>query len=66
MIKRQIASVQKGCVACGNCVKYCPRNAILVYKGIYAVVDKEKCIGCRKCMINCPAGIICMIDKEDV
>ena len=46
------------CVACGLCVKACPRDAISVYKGCYAVVDEEKCIGCGLCEKACPAGIM--------
>lgn len=46
------------CVACGVCVKVCPRDAISVYKGCYAVVDEEKCIGCGLCEKACPAGVM--------
>lgn len=53
------AFVQKSeCVACGCCVKVCPRGAITVARGICAIVDMEKCIGCGKCVKECPASII--------
>ena len=46
------------CVACGCCIKVCPRNAIDILKGIMAKVDMAKCIGCRKCAKECPASVI--------
>lgn len=49
---------QDRCVACGVCVKVCPKNAISIYKGCYAVVDEEQCIGCGICEKNCPAGVM--------
>lgn len=58
MAKRKaIISIQE-CVACGCCMKVCPRNAITVPQGIHAVVDKELCVGCGKCAKECPASII--------
>lgn len=49
---------EKECVACGCCVKACPRNAISVKKGVVAVVSKEQCVGCGLCMSACPASVI--------
>lgn len=46
------------CVACGCCIKVCPRDAISVPHEIYAVVDMDKCIVCRKCAKECPATVI--------
>jgi len=46
------------CVACGVCMKVCPREAITIYKGCYSLVDENKCIGCGKCEKACPAGAI--------
>ena len=46
------------CVACGCCVKVCPKGAIQVWKGIMAKVDKERCTGCGKCARECPASVI--------
>ena len=46
------------CVACGVCVKECPKTAISIYKGNYAVVDIDSCVGCGICERNCPAGAI--------
>jgi len=63
---KNIANVSKECVACGNCVKYCPKGAISVYKGIIAIVNSESCVGCGKCVKTCPASVICLISREAV
>lgn len=60
-VKRKMrkASVARSyCVACGCCVKVCPREAIYVERGVAAKVDVEKCIGCGKCARECPATVI--------
>jgi ferredoxin len=46
------------CVACGVCVKTCPRDAVAIYHGAYAVVDKNLCVGCGLCVKACPAGVM--------
>lgn len=53
------------CVACGACVKVCPKGAISVYRGCYAVVEEEKCVGCGKCGKTCPGGFISGRGKEE-
>ena len=58
--KRKAQVFQTDCVACGSCVKVCPKGAIKVYKGLYAQVDEALCIGCGKCAAECPAAIIVM------
>ena len=51
------AKVQmSSCVACGVCVKGCPKSAISIYKGSYAVVDTKACVGCGICERSCPTG----------
>lgn len=53
--KRRKARVEQGaCVACGCCVKVCPKGAISIFKGIFARVDRETCVGCGKCAKECP------------
>ncbi|MBT9775648.1 4Fe-4S dicluster domain-containing protein [Clostridium sp. MCC353] len=49
---------QDECVACGACVKVCPRKAISIYKGIFAAVDFAACVGCGLCVGTCPASVI--------
>lgn len=58
MLKRKAVVSTNECVACGCCVKVCPKNAITVPKGIYAEINKAQCVGCGKCAKECPAGII--------
>ncbi len=64
MLKRKAVVSTKDCVACGCCVKVCPRNAITVPKGIYAEINKTQCVGCGKCAKECPAGIITLEVRE--
>lgn len=54
------------CVACGCCIKVCPRNAIGIEKGIFAEVDERLCVGCGKCAKECPASVINMEVRENV
>lgn len=62
--QRRIASVAKECVACGNCVKVCPVQAISVYQGKHAIVDACACAGCGKCAKACPANVIELVTRE--
>ena len=48
------------CVACGTCMDVCPRAAITVFQGSYAVFDPGRCVGCGLCSRACPAGVIRM------
>lgn len=57
---RKAFVMERDCVACGCCVKVCPREAIRVEKGIAAKVDRDKCVGCGKCARECPATVIVM------
>lgn len=44
----------------------CPKDAISIYKGCYAQIDEEKCIGCGICEKNCPAGVIHKVLRQPV
>ena len=62
-----VAVVDKNiCVACGVCIKNCPRGAITIYRGCYATVDTEKCVGCGLCAKACPAGCIHTQERSTV
>jgi ferredoxin len=64
-LSKQHASANKDiCVACGACVKVCPKDAISIFKGCYAKVDTGKCIGCGNCSKECPAGCIVVKERE--
>ncbi len=52
------------CVACGCCVKVCPRDAIAIVWGATAQVDTDACIGCGKCAKECPASIITLWEVQ--
>jgi ferredoxin len=54
------------CVACGACAKSCPREAITVYSGCFAVVNEDKCVGCGLCAKVCPAGCISMRERYEM
>ena len=58
MAKRKAVVNIKECVACGCCMKVCPRNAIDIPKGIYAQINRELCVGCGKCVKEGPASVI--------
>lgn len=58
MIQNYALVNKDDCVACGCCVKVCPKQAITVHKGIYATVNKQLCIACGQCAKECPASII--------
>lgn len=65
-IRKKANIIKNSCVACGTCVKACPRDAIRIVQGVFAEVDENKCIGCSICAKECPASIIEMITKEEV
>ncbi|WP_028515290.1 4Fe-4S binding protein [Ruminococcus flavefaciens] len=63
-MKRKAVIDKNLCVACGCCVKVCPREAISVPHGISAVIDEALCVGCGKCSKECPASIITLEERE--
>ncbi len=58
MAKKKAVVNTKECVACGCCIKVCPRSAISIPKGIYSKIDWDLCVGCGKCVKECPASVI--------
>ena len=58
-----MAQVGRECVACGTCVKVCPRTAIRVASGVTARVDGALCVGCGRCAKVCPADVIDMVER---
>lgn len=65
-MKKLAFADKKICVACGVCMKACPRNAITVWHGCYAVVEENKCVGCGLCAKACPAGCIAVGERSEV
>ena len=43
---------RKKCTGCGECVRWCPRDAIRLEDG-RASIDPERCIGCGECLAVC-------------
>ena len=63
---KKLAVVDRNvCVACGVCVKTCPKGALQIYKGCYAVIKEESCVGCGLCAKACPASCITTKERSD-
>jgi len=45
-------SIKNDCTCCGECVKYCPADAISL-GDIKAHIEADKCIGCAECLAVC-------------
>lgn len=47
------------CLGCGNCLDYCPMNAIAL-SGPTATIDQDECVECGVCLRAgcCPAGAL--------
>ena len=58
MAKRRAVVSVRECVACGCCVKVCPKGAITISRGIRAEISGDLCVGCGKCAKECPASVI--------
>ena len=65
-MKKRAVVDKSTCVACGACMKACPRNAISIYRGCYAEVDADGCIGCGLCAKTCPAGCVAVKEGNEV
>ena len=66
MRSKKLAAVDTGrCAACGACTNQCPKKAIAVWHGCYAVVSSEICVGCGQCAAVCPANCIAIPRRED-
>ena len=64
-MKKLAVPDKKICVACGVCLKVCPKEAISIYKGCFAQVAEEKCVGCGLCARACPAGCITVKERSE-
>ena len=62
-LSKRLAQVGRECVACGTCVKVCPRTAIRVASGVTTRVDGALCVGCGRCAKVCPADVIDMVER---
>ena len=64
-MKRYARPDKKTCVACGVCLKACPKEAISIYRGCFALVEERKCVGCGLCAKACPAGCISLTERSE-
>ena len=64
MSKRYATVNKKTCVACGTCIKVCPRAAVTIWRGCHAAISESDCIGCGKCAKVCPANCIEIRERE--
>ena len=63
---KKLARVDQNiCVACGVCAKTCPKGAISIYRGCYAIVDEGKCVGCGLCGKACPTECISIKERSE-
>ncbi len=66
MRSKRYAEADRGnCVACGTCLRDCPKGAVHIVKGCYASVDSDICVGCGKCAKVCPTGCISVIERGE-
>lgn len=65
-MKKLAFADKKTCVACGVCMKACPKGAISIDRGCYALVEEAKCVGCGLCARGCPAGCITVKERSEV
>ena len=64
-MKKKAVVDRQVCVACGVCLKTCPKGAIAIYRGCFAQVDEEKCVGCGLCARACPASCITVTERSE-
>lgn len=58
---------QDKCIGCGQCVLYCPANAISIANR-KATIDQDACLGCGTCIrsrvVKCPGNAILDLPSE--
>ena len=64
-VLRKATADKQLCVACGACVKKCPKKAIEIISGCFAEVNHDLCVGCGICAKTCPCGCISVGDKNE-
>lgn len=45
-------------------LRYVPAQALSVFKGSYAVVNQDACVGCGLCAKECPASVISILPRS--
>jgi electron transport complex protein RnfB len=57
---RPKVNIDVKCDGCGNCVLFCPVDAIRGEPGKRYVIEKDKCIGCGLCLNQCHVHAIAL------
>ncbi len=55
------------CIGCGECIEFCPTNAIPELIGLFShllEIDKSKCNGCGDCVTICPHEAIYIVPEH--
>ena len=52
----ELCHLASRCIACGDCVLCCPRQAITLRQGV--AIDRARCDGCGQCAAQCPSGAL--------
>ncbi len=63
-VSTKLAQIGKECVACGSCLRVCPKSAIRIVSGVTARVDSGACVGCGRCAKTCPADVITIVQRR--
>lgn len=48
----------KKCIACKECIRHCPADAITLNEKKKAVINRDTCIGCGECIVVCPTEAV--------
>ena len=62
--KPQLAQFKRNCIACGACVRNCPRGAITISPEEGVVINRELCDDCGACTEECYAEALVMSGRE--
>jgi Na+-translocating ferredoxin:NAD+ oxidoreductase RNF subunit RnfB len=57
---RPKVNIDVKCDGCGQCVPFCPVDAIRGEPGMRHIIEKDKCIGCGLCLNQCPVHAIAL------
>ncbi|WP_368280999.1 ferredoxin family protein [Enterocloster lavalensis] len=53
-MKRELVINPAWCKACGICVAFCPKNALVLTQGTVTLNREQSCILCGICELRCP------------
>jgi pyruvate formate lyase activating enzyme len=62
--KPQLSYVAEKCIACGECVKACPRGALSLDAAQNAALDRKRCDNCGRCAAVCDAKALEMVGRD--